>query len=191
MWFALLMRLASRIHEPLVAARKQALLSRLSGPVLELGPGDGVNFRYYPPGLLWTGYEPNRWLARRIPLPAGATLHTSPYTGQPGAYDAIVSTLVLCSVPDPAATLAHLYRSLKPGGSFIFLEHVAAPAGSPLRARQDRLLPLWRCCAGGCHPNRDTEALIRAAGFDIHTIERFHLPLSLASPHILGVATRS
>lgn len=184
------MRLVSRFHEPLVAARKRAWLPRLSGRVLEIGPGHGVNFRYFPPGIAWTGYEPNRWLARSIPLPPGATLHTAPYTGQPGVYDAILSTLVLCSLPDPAATLAALFRSLRPGGVFVFLEHVAAPAGSPLRARQDRLLPLWRACAGGCHPNRDTEAIIRDAGFVIQEIERFHLPLSLASPHIVGLATK-
>ncbi len=190
MWFALLMRLVSRFHEPLVASRKQALLRRLSGHILEIGPGHGVNFRYLPPGITWTGYEPNPWLARSIALPSGATLHTTAFTAPAGPYDAILSTLVLCSVPDPAATLAALYQSLRPGGAFVFLEHVAAPAGSPLRARQDRLLALWRRCAGGCHPNRDTEALIRSAGFVIDELERFPLPLSLASPHIIGLATK-
>lgn len=190
MWFALLMQLASRWHEPLVADRKRALLSRACGPTLEIGPGAGVNFRYLPPGLPWTGYEPNRWLARRIPRAAHRRLIIEPYTGQPGAYQTIISTLVLCSVPNPVATLRSLHQSLQPGGQFLFLEHVAAPAGSPLRARQDRWQPLWSCCAGGCHPNRDTALLLRQAGFVITQLEEFALPLSLAGPHIAGVALK-
>ncbi len=190
MLFAILMRLASRWHEPMVADRKRQLLSPLSGKVLEIGPGDGVNFRYYPPDLDWTGYEPNRWLAGRIPPRATARLHIEPYTGQPGQYDAVVSTLVLCSVPDAAETLAKLYAALRPGGRLVFVEHVAAESGSALRNSQDRWQPLWSRCAGGCRPNQDTAGLIAAAGFDINQLERFHLPLSLASPHIAGVAIK-
>ncbi len=190
MWFSWLMRLASRWHEPLVAERKRALLSQARGKILEIGPGTGVNFQYLPPGIRWTGYEPNRWLARRIPAGPNRQLHVAPYQGQPGEYDTVISTLVLCSVTDPAATLRSLFHSLRPGGQLLFLEHVAAPAGSALRSRQDRWQPLWSCCAGGCHPNRDTAALLRQAGFAITQLDEFSLPLSLAGPHIAGVAQK-
>jgi SAM-dependent methyltransferase len=190
MWFSWLMRLASRWHEPLVAERKRALLSQARGNTLEIGPGAGVNFQYLPPDILWTGYEPNRWLARCIPAGPNRKLYVAPYQGQPGEYDTVISTLVLCSVKDPAATLRSLFHSLRPGGQLLFLEHVAAPAGSALRARQDRWQPLWSCCAGGCHPNREAASLLRQAGFAITQLDEFSLPLSLAGPHIAGVALK-
>ncbi len=187
--FARLLARASRIHEPLVAARKAALLRQVSGQVLEIGPGTGVNFAYYPPGIAWTGYEPNPFLARQISLPEGATLHERPFVeGEAQRYDWAVATLVLCSVAEPRAVLRALHRALKPGGKLIYLEHVAAPADTPLRRAQEFWLPLWRCAADGCHPNRETARLLREAGFSIEQEENFALPLWLASPHVCGVA---
>lgn len=190
MWFAWLMQLASRFHEPMVAERKRALFAGLSGRVLEIGAGNGVNLHYLPAGVQWTGYEPNRHLAAKIAVPQGGELIVDSYRGQAGEFDAVICSLVLCSVEDPAEVLGGLYRCLKPGGRFLFLEHVAADRGTRLRAAQDKWLPLWRCCAGGCHPNRETSVLIAAAGFDIKLIERFDLPLGLAGPHLIGEAVR-
>lgn len=190
MWFAWLMQLASRFHEPMVAERKRKLFAGLSGSVLEIGAGNGVNLRYLPAGVRWTGYEPNRHLAAKIAVPAHGQLIVDSYRGQEGQFDAVICSLVLCSVQDPAQVLAGLYRCLKPGGRFLFLEHVAAGRGTKLRRAQDKWLPLWRCCAGGCHVNRETDSLIAGAGFDISSIERFDLPLGLAGPHLIGEAIR-
>ena len=189
-WFAWLMEQASRVHEPMVAARKRELFGGLSGDVLEIGVGNGVNLQYLPQGLRWTGYEPNRVLAAKVKVPLNGTLIVDEYRGQKGSFDAVICSLVLCSVADPVAVLRGLYESLAPGGRFVFLEHVGAGQGSPLRRAQNRWLPLWKCCVGGCHPNRETEGMIAAAGFEIECIERFHLPFCLAGPHIAGVAVK-
>lgn len=190
MWFAWLMLWASRFHEPLVAERKRQLFAKLRGRVLEIGPGHGVNLQYLSPEVTWTGYEPNRHLARRIVVPEGGQVLVEAYCGQRGEYDAALCSLVLCSVEDPAQVLAGLFRSLRPGGKLVFLEHVAAERGTPLRQAQERWLGLWRCCAGGCHPNRETKDLIARAGFDIQWSERFHLPMWLAGPHLIGEAVK-
>lgn len=189
--FSHLLRRASRVHEPMIAARKRELFAAVAGDVLEIGPGTGVNFRYLPAGVRWTGYEPNRFLARQIQLPANATLHTMPFLGeQPEAFDWAISTLVLCSVPDPLATLRDLWKALRPGGNLILVEHVAAEPGSRLRRSQERWRPLWSCAGDGCQPNRDTETMLGQAGFRVLEMERFTLPLWLASPHIAGLAQK-
>lgn len=191
MWFAWLMSLASRFHEPMVAARKRALFSGLSGRVLEIGAGNGVNLQYLSAQVKWTGYEPNRYLAAKIVVPEDGQLIVDSYRGQTGEFDAVICSLVLCSVSNPAEVLSGLYRSLKPGGRFLFLEHVAAVQGTKLRAAQNRWMPLWRCCAGGCHPNRETAAAIESAGFEMNWTDRFQLPLGLAGPHVIGEALKS
>lgn len=190
MWFAWLIQMASRFHEPMVAGRKRALFAGLSGDVLEIGAGNGVNLQYLPASVKWTGYEPNRYLAAKIAVPEGGTLLVDAYCGQAGEFDAIICSLVLCSVKNPAEVLAGLYRSLRPGGRLLFIEHVAANRGTRLRAAQDRWLPVWCRCAGGCHPNRETGPLIAAAGFDMKWSDRFDLPLWLAGPHLIGEAVK-
>lgn len=190
MWFAWLMRLASLYHEPLVAARKRALFAGLRGRVLEIGAGNGVNLQYFGPEVEWTGYEPNRWLAKSIQVPPNGTLHVEPFRREIEEFDAVVCTLVLCSVEDPESVLKGLSQCLRPGGRLLFLEHVAAPQASGLRRMQDRWQPFWSFCAGGCHPNRETERLIEAAGFAVEKIERFDLNLGLATPHVAGEAIR-
>jgi ubiquinone/menaquinone biosynthesis C-methylase UbiE len=106
-----------------------------------------------------------------------------------GSFDTVVSTLVLCTVPDQEAALDEVRRVLRHGGRLLFIEHVRA-AGSAARW-QDRLEPLWRRLLGGCHPNRDTVAAIEDAGFEIETFESFYPPgpLSILMPHVQGSAT--
>jgi len=185
-------------HERQLAGRKRDLLGSLSGQVVEIGPGTGVNLGYYRADVRWLGVEPNpymdgylaraaeraglaieirRGVAERLPL-ADETV------------DAVVATLVLCSVADPAAALAEARRVLRPGGRFVFLEHVAAPAGTSARRRQELIQPLWSFCADGCHPDRDSESLIRRAGFAEVEVERFDLGMPVVGPHIAGVAIR-
>lgn len=188
-WFAWVMRHVSEAHDRLLADRKRVLLADLRGDVVELGPGTGVNFRYYAPGVRWIGIEPNpilcaalrdqgvdarRGFAEQLDLPDASA-------------DAVVSTAVLCSVRDLGRALAEARRVLRPGGRFVFVEHVAAPRGSLLHFAQRAIRPVWSCCAGGCDPARDTAAAIERV-FPSLTVERFRLPLGPVAPHIAGVA---
>lgn len=195
---ARLMQQARRSYEPLVRERKQALLGDLHGTLLEIGPGTGPNLAYYPRGARWIGVEPNPHMhpylqaeaaqrglqvelrdGRAEQLPAGDA-----------SVDVVVSTLVLCSVTDPTRTLSEVRRVLKPGGKFVFIEHVAAPPGTGLRRLQNLIQPLWTLLADGCHPNRETWTALEQAGFASLHIEHFRLPIGPASPHIAGVAVR-
>jgi ubiquinone/menaquinone biosynthesis C-methylase UbiE len=105
--------------------------------------------------------------------------------------DAVVASLVLCTVADPDQALAETRRVLRPGGRLRFYEHVRA-TDPRLARRQDRLEGLWGWLVGGCHPNRDTVAAITAAGFRLLELDRFELAAMppLARPHVLGVAER-
>jgi len=104
--------------------------------------------------------------------------------------DTVVSTLVLCSVIDLRAALAEVLRVLKPGGRFVFIEHVAAAPGTRLRHWQRRLRPWFHFFADGCNPDRETWRAIESAGFaDVH-LEHFDGPMPIVRPHIAGVAIK-
>lgn len=107
-----------------------------------------------------------------------------------GSLDAVVSTLVLCSVRDLPGTLREIRRVLKPGGRFIFLEHVAAPAATWLRRVQRWVRPPWRALTDGCCPDRETWLVLENAGFARVYYERFRVPIPIASPHIAGLAIK-
>jgi SAM-dependent methyltransferase len=191
-------------YEPSSAERKAALFGDLHGNVLEIGPGAGANLRYYPPHIHWLGVEPNPYMHCYLLQSIHALgLLAQNFRIDPGdrsgsrlpaadeSVDAVVSTLVLCSVANPAATMQEILRVLKPGGRFAFIEHVAAEQGSRLRTWQDRLQPLWTPLADGCHPNRETWTTISHAGFAHVDIEHYHsLGSSLAAPHIAGTAIK-
>jgi len=176
--------------------RKRRLFADVEGTVVEIGPGTGVNLPYLPDGIRWVGLEPNphmhdylwdRLTGRAI----DASLRTAPAqdTGLRDDYaDVIVSTLVLCSVPDLAETLAELRRILRPGGRLLFIEHVAAPPDSWLGRLQRGIGPVWRRLADGCHPDRDTGSVLESAGFSSVNYERFTTGLPVVSPHIVGTA---
>lgn len=180
--------------------QRRALLSQATGDVLEIGAGTGANLRHLPAGarsVVLTEPDPamRRRLVERLerdPRP-GARVDPSPAERldvADASIDTVVSTLVLCSVADPAAALAEVRRVLRPGGALVFLEHVRADGR---RARwQDRITPLWRRAIAGCHPNRDTVAAIRGAGLAIEdlrlTDEGPGIPL--AKPYAIGRAVR-
>ena len=181
--------------------RRQTLLTGLSGTVIEIGAGDGLNFPHYPPTVtrvLAVEPEPHlRRLARdaanRAPVPVevvDGVAERIPCTD--GIADAVVVSLVLCSVPDQAAALREIHRVLKPGGQLRFLEHVRAD--TPGLARVQRVLDatIWPRLAGGCHTGRDTAAAIERAGFTINRLDRYLFPTARTpvSFHILGTATR-
>ncbi len=185
-------------HERQVADRKRALLSHLAGTILELGPGAGVNLEYYPSGLRWIGVEPNPFLHPKIRREAKqlgtraaileATAEHLPF--RDGSVDAVVSSLVLCSVQDLEAALREVRRVLRPGGRYVFLEHVAALPGTPLRRLQSWIRPLSRLLADGCCPDRETWRALEAAGFAPLSLEHFHVHVPIVSPHIAGMATK-
>jgi ubiquinone/menaquinone biosynthesis C-methylase UbiE len=104
--------------------------------------------------------------------------------------DAVLSTLVLCSVGKLDQVLDEVLRVLKPGGRFIFVEHVAAPEGSRLRRVQSFVRPIWRRVGDGCEPDRTMEEDLGAAGFEEVTLDRFALPIPIVSPHIAGIARK-
>ena len=179
-------------------ARKRELFEDLAGTVVEIGPGTGVNLPYLPTAVRWIGLEPNPHMhdLLRPKLEERGfdyDLRTDPAqdTGLPDASaDAVVSTLVLCSVPDLDDTLAEIRRILKPGGRFFFIEHVAAEPGRTLRWVQSAIRPVWRPLADGCRPDRNTGAALDRAGFASVEYEHFEAPVPVVSPHIVGVAVR-
>jgi ubiquinone/menaquinone biosynthesis C-methylase UbiE len=185
-------------YDRMVADRKRALFADLRGRILEIGPGTGPNLRYYSPGICWIGIEPNSYMyphLRKAAEEAGLRIEIRPgiaerLDAQDASVDAVVSTLVLCSVLDPARTLQEIARVLKPGGRFAFIEHVAAPRGTRLRRVQDLLCPLWKKIGDGCHPNRETWTTIEQAGFEHVQLEHFRLPLGPVGTQIAGFATK-
>lgn len=197
-----LMALAlSRLHgryERLVAPRKRALFDGLAGTVLEIGPGTGANFAYFPPDIRWIGIEPNPFMhphLRAAAARAGISIDIHDGTADridldDESADVVVSTLVLCSVPDVSGALREIQRVLRPGGRFLFIEHVADSPGTWLRRMQRLLRPLVRTLADGCHLDRDTSHAIERQGFAGVAYQQFWLPIPLVAPHIIGVATK-
>jgi SAM-dependent methyltransferase len=193
----LLARFGGR-YERMVAARKQKLFAGLRGNILEIGAGTGPNLGYYPKECRWVGVEPNPFMhpyLRQAAQKAGLPIDIRPLVAErlPAAdssVDAVVSTLVLCSVREPDRVLHEIHRVLKPGGRFIFLEHVAAPEGTRLRRVQRLIRPIWKRLADGCHPDRETGPAILRAGFSTVDMEYFRLPLGPVGAQIAGVAVK-
>lgn len=176
--------------------RKKELFKKLNGNVLEIGAGTGVNLHFLPESISWTGIEPNPFMHRFIyskaeELSLNIQLHAADAAELPfenHQFDCVLSTLVLCSVNSPQQVLQEIKRVLKPGGLFVFIEHVAAARGTLLRGIQKTIKPAWKLVADGCHPDRDLASLIEIAGFDSVHIDFFNLDssLSLIRPHING-----
>lgn len=181
-----------------VEARKQALLGGLQGLVVEIGPGTGANFPYFAKNIRWIGIEPNAFMhddlretAREYgftPDIRAAAAEKLPL--EDASVDAVVSTLVMCSVDDQMAALREILRVLKPGGSYVFMEHVAAPRGTWMRRWQGIIKPVWKIVGDGCRPDRETWVSIQKAGFSRVELEHFRVPMWLASPHIAGTAIK-
>jgi ubiquinone/menaquinone biosynthesis C-methylase UbiE len=185
-------------YDEAVEPYKRRLFTDLSGTLVEIGAGTGENFPYYPAGLRWIGVEPNVFmhphlLERAKQYGIQGELRSGVGERLPlddASADVVVGTLVMCSVGDQQAVLREILRVLKPGGRYLFLEHVAAARGTRLRWWQGLIKPVWKALADGCEPNRETGAMVQRAGFSRVEIQAFEAPLPIASPHIAGVAIK-
>jgi ubiquinone/menaquinone biosynthesis C-methylase UbiE len=154
---------------------RREVLAKASGRVLEVGVGSGLNFPLYGKQVeIVFGIDPSPRLlaiAHRRAAAAGvrAELLQGSATAIPLAdntIDTVVMTWTLCSIPDPLAALREMRRVLKPDGRLLFVEHGLSPEPSVERW-QNRLTPIWRHIAGGCHLNRKMDDLVRSAGFGL------------------------
>jgi SAM-dependent methyltransferase len=200
--FARLFDRLVRKADPAQAEHRRELVAGLSGRVIEVGAGNGINFPNYPPEVTEiVAVEPEEYLRRKAgeaaaggPVPVTVVDGLADVLpGEDESFDAAVCSLVLCSVPDQSRALAEVMRVLKPGGELRFYEHVLSEDSKMARA-QNRITPVWRFCGGGCHPNRDTPAAISAAGFEMDRCRRFPFKpgplMTVVEPHVIGVARR-
>ena len=182
---------------------RRQLLAELEGEVVEVGAGNGLNFPWYPRGVTRVlAVEPEPRLRERAraaasgaPVPVTVTSGTAERIPCADASaDAVVCSLMLCSVADQGVALREARRVLRPGGQLRFLEHVRAESTGLRRLQKTLDATVWPRLGGGCHMSRDTAAAIGAAGFSLERIERFRFPqkgFSPTSPHIIGVAVRT
>src|SRR5262245_42684984 len=182
---------------------RQELLAGLSGRVIEVGAGTGINFAFYPASVTEVvAVEPESYLrslaeraARRAPVPVMVTDGVAEeLPAEDASFNAGVVSLVLCTVSNQVRALAELLRVIRPGGELRFYEHVRArgPKLAWIQRAVDALF--WPRICGGCHTSRDTRAGIEEAGFVIESCREFSSPpcflVAPVSPHILGTARR-
>lgn len=172
-------RLSQSVDAAGMEKRRRRLLSGASGRVLEIGAGTGLNFAHYRGVSEVVALEPDGAMRRRmldrvalaeVPVEVhDAGIDDAPFDD--ASFDTVVSTLVLCSVPDLSRALARIRRLLKPDGQLLFIEHVV---GVGVRGAIQRVVtPVWRHAAAGCHLDRDTPRALREAGFAVTDLDRF------------------
>ncbi|MCH7800213.1 MAG: class I SAM-dependent methyltransferase [Chloroflexi bacterium] len=169
-----------------------------NGRVLEIGGGTGANLEFYPPGADLTFVEPNPHMAVRLHRNAekhGMSVAIVPGFGESlpfddATFDTAVTTLVLCMVSDVEKVVSEVRRVLKPGGRFLFYEHVVS-SHKRIRTWQGLLNPIWKFATTGCNLNRDLSGEIERAGFSSVEFRRFSLSVGLpvTIPNIVGFAT--
>ena len=190
-----------------MARYRAMLVDGLRGEVVEIGAGNGLNFRHYPPEVTrLVAVEPEstlRALASQAARKVSGDLRIEVIGGvaeqlplADASCDAVITSLVLCSVPDQSAGFAEIRRVLRPGGEFRFLEHVRSQnrvAASVQRALDASIWPLF---GAGCHCSRETGEAVAAAGFEIRELSRFRFPpcaccVQPSAPHVLGFARKA
>jgi ubiquinone/menaquinone biosynthesis C-methylase UbiE len=202
-------RLMARVYDRLLRSSEQAGLAELRretlrdarGDVLEVGAGTGLNLAAYPregiTRLVLT--EPNPAMGRHIEAKRGDAPIPPELVAAPGeklpfedaSFDTVVGTLVLCEPRDPGAVVAEIARVLKPGGRYLFLEHVRSD--DPRLARsQDRWAGTWRTVSGGCNCNRSTLTTIEDGGLDVERkrLGTFPKAPKITRPLLSGSAVR-
>lgn len=193
-------RVFAAAYDPFVARAERAgiaharreLLAGVRGRVLEIGAGTGLNVDHYPPGSDVTYTEPDPHMAKHLRargvdvVEAGA--EKLPFDDD--SFETVVSTLVLCTVPDVTASLREIRRVLAPGGRLFFLEHVRAAPGTKLERWQNRLHGPWHAFACGCHCNRDLIASLTAGSFTVEELrhESWRFMPAIVRPVVIGTA---
>ena len=168
-----------------IMKQREKVVPRASGIVLEIGIGTGLNLPYYDDSQVerLIGLDPSE---KSWELAGGRAAHLDfdvEFIGLPGeqipleeaSVDTVLVTYSLCTIPDPVSALHGMARVLRPGGSLYFCEHGKAP-DSNVCQWQDRINPLWRRIAGGCHVNREIPQLRKAGGFGVVDMETSYLP---------------
>lgn len=159
--------------QPAIMHLREKVVPQACGATFELGCGGGLNQRFYGAGVTsYAGLDPSAKgleftaeaaAARGWPVDLREGLGEEvPFAS--ASFDSVVCTFTLCSVGDPARVLGELYRVLKPGGQLLFAEHGLAPDAG-VRRWQQRIEPVWKRLAGGCHLTRPPQTLIAGAGF--------------------------
>jgi ubiquinone/menaquinone biosynthesis C-methylase UbiE len=162
-----------------VRAERARWVPRAAGDVLEVGAGSGLNFAHYADGVRTVyALEPSPELRRmavpraqqaRVPIRfLAAQAEAIPLPD--GAVDTVVTTWTLCTIADPGRAMREVRRVLRSDGRLVFVEHGRAPDPEVVRW-QDRLTPVWRRVAGGCHLNRPIAAMLEAGGFEVLEME--------------------
>ena len=184
--------------------KKVELFSQLTGTILEIGPGTGVNLQFLKRDNEWIGIEPNIAMHPYLMKEANRLgIEVQIYEDleediqiQKRGVDAVISTLVLCSVSSVPEVLKKVLRILKPGGKFVFIEHVVDKPNT-LRYWIQKGLPYtpWRYFSDDCNPGRDIRSEINTAGFSLVNCQLYHqegegIIRSLTRPHICGVAIK-
>ncbi|AKU92729.1 class I SAM-dependent methyltransferase [Vulgatibacter incomptus] len=185
-------------YERAVEPWKQELFGQLSGDVLEIGAGAGANLELLPAAIRYSALEPNAFsrelLTRkaaelgRAATVVGGNAERLPFADE--SFDAVICSLVLCTIHHVPRALAEVRRVLRPEGRFVFVEHVIAPQRRWLRAVQHAVKPLWYVVGNGCRPDRDTAAAIAAAGFSRTELQHVRMPVPVVGPHLVGYAIR-
>jgi ubiquinone/menaquinone biosynthesis C-methylase UbiE len=195
-------RLSAKGEERGAAEHRERLLAGLSGRVVEVGAGNGLNFPRYPSAVREViAVEPEPYLrgraeeaARRVSVPVSVVDGVAEALPlEDLSVDAGVASLVLCTVPDQDSALTEFRRVIRPGGELRFYEHVVSERPAARAAEHALDATIWPYVGGGCHLARDTRAAIQRAGFEIESCDRFAFgpgggPIRIA--HILGVARR-
>ena len=184
---------------PLVTAQRRKVVPLARGRVLEIGSGSGLNFPLYDPAQVTsvTGLDPSEALfayarerAEGLAFPVELLVGGAEANPLPdAAFDTVLVTYTLCSIPDVGAALAHMRRVLAPGGQLLFCEHGYAP-DADVRRRQRWIEPMWKHLAGGCHLTRDPPVLLERAGFRIVAMDSYYVPKvpRFAGYHRVGAA---
>jgi SAM-dependent methyltransferase len=193
--------ISDRLEQLGVGDLRRELLQGLHGCVVDVGCGDGKNFRHYPPTVTRVvAVEPDDVLRRHAEQNAASAAvpvdvvagHADDVPVADRSADAVVMTLVLCSVPDLGTALTEVNRVLRPGGELRFGEHVRAQNRVAALA-QDALTPLSRRVDGNCHQNRDTAAALERSPLTVTRLRRFGLRVAAllpGQPMIVGTAVK-
>jgi len=189
----------SACSQPPMTNLRSRYVSQAAGKVLEIGIGSGLNLSHYGCAVeSITGVDPAEALTQKARQRADRIRADVTVIGVSGesipvrseTFDTVVCTWTLCSIPDPQAAIAEMYRALKPDGKLIFVEHGQSPEPK-ISKWQQRIEPYWKVVAGGCHLTRRIDDLVTAGGFEIKSFESgYQKGPKIAAFMMHGIATR-